>query len=69
MLCFFVISKKYVQDKDWKGKDWLKNSLDIWIMFESLCCRGPLEKLLKSGVDNLERLYKKVFTVTFGTRY
>ena len=45
------------------------NSLDILIMFETLCCRGPLEKLLKSGVDNLERLYKKVFTVNFGTMY
>ena len=46
-----------------------KDLLDILIRFQTLCCISPLEKLTKCGVDNLERLYKKVFTVTFGTMY
>ena len=46
-----------------------KDLLDILNIFEPFSCISPLEKLPKRGVDNLERLYKKVFTLTFGTMY
>ena len=46
-----------------------KDLLDILINFQTLCYISLLEKLLKSGVDNLERLYKKVVTVTFAIMY
>ena len=46
-----------------------KDLLDILIKFQPFSCISPLEKLPKSGVDNVERLYKKLFTVTFGTMY
>ena len=59
------MSKKTNCNQNSKTKD----LLDILIKFETLCCISPLEKLPKRGVDNLERLYKKVFTLTFGTMY
>ena len=59
----------YVKENKLQPKLEDKGLLDILIKFETLCCISPLEKLSKIGVDNLGRLYKKVFTVTFGTMY
>ena len=52
-----------------RGQNICNLHFHILINFQTLCCISPLKKLTKSGVDNLERLYKKVVTVTFAIMY